>query len=455
MVGQWLGRVEMNSGRGSAIAWALSVGVVLADSSIVTLALPEILRSYDTSVFGVSWVLTAYNIVLAAVILPISRRAGIKPMPIWAGGLLLFALGCLLCAVSPGTGALIAARCLQALGGAAVIAGAIELLARSEGSHAAGARLWGTAGTAGLALGPAVGGLLTDAMSWQSIFYLQIPMIALLLFVRRPLGIPEAGPEGERDLRPELSLGLLSAGLTAALFLLVVLLTEGWGLSSIAAAAVVSVIPAATLVGGWISGEHSWNLAIAGAIAIAGGLAALGLLPGATADLVIAPQILIGVGLALSLPVLTQAALGTRDPAGSRAAATIAARHAGIVAGILILTPVLSLQLEAQHEAGSAAGTALLLDAPLSPSTKIDAGASISDVIGDADGQLPPISRAFDSLDVSEDEQGALDELETGINDQLERAATHAFSIPFLGASAFALLALFPMARLRREANRR
>ena len=55
------------------LIWALSVGVVLADSSIVTLALPDVLAEYDTTVFGVSWVLTAYNIVLAASILPVVR----------------------------------------------------------------------------------------------------------------------------------------------------------------------------------------------------------------------------------------------------------------------------------------------------------------------------------------------------------------------------------------------
>lgn len=439
----------------TALAWALSVGVVLADSSIVTLALPEILREYDTSVFGVSWVLTAYNIVLAAAILPAAGWASRHPGRVWSVGLAGFAAGSLLCALSPGIAELIVARCLQALGGAAVIAGAIELLARAHGSHAAGARLWGVAGTAGLALGPAAGGLLTDLMSWQSIFFLQVPLVGLLAIGRGGEGAPERGPEGEQDLRPEIALGLLSAGLTAALFLLVVLLTEGWGLSPLEAAIVVSVIPAATLLAGRLASGTSWNLAVAGAIGIGGGLAALGVLPGPTADLTIAPQILIGAGLALSLPVLTQAALGQRDPDGSRAAATIAARHAGIVVGIVVLTPILSLQLEAQHEAGRDAGTALLLDAPLSPTTKLEAGAAIGEVIDEADGQLPPISLAFERIEGDEDEQPALTELEAGIDDQLERAATHAFSWPFIGAAAFALGALIPMLRLRGDAGGR
>jgi MFS family permease len=432
------------------IAFATCVGVVLADSSIVTLALPEILREYDTSVFGVSWVLTAYNVFLAALLIPAARLARDRPAGVWGLGLVGFALASLACALSPSVGTLIAARCVQAIGGAAVIAGAIELLARQEGTHRAAARLWGVAGTAGLALGPALGGALTELLSWQSIFLLQAPLVLLLAFAREPAASPEAGPTGAADRRPELALGLLSAGLTAALFLLVVLLTEGWGLTPIEAAAFVSVIPAAALVAGRVrlDGGNSGPIAIGGAIAIGGGLAALGVIPGASADLVVAPQLLIGAGLALALPVLTAAALGSRDPKGERAA-----RHAGIVIGILVLTPVLSLQLDAQQDAGRDAATALLLDAPLPPQAKIEIGNEVDGTIDATGGRLPDLAPAFAAVEVESADAGALAELETGITDQLERAATHAFSLPFLGAAVFALLALIPMRYLARQST--
>lgn len=439
----------------TAIAWALSVGVVLADSSIVTLALPDILREYDTSVFGVSWVLTAYNVFLAGAVIAVARQARGRPTTLWVGGLALFALASLACALSPSIDLLIVARCIQAIGGAAIVAAAIELLARDRGSHRAAATLWGAAGTAGLAAGPALGGLLTELFSWQSIFLLQVPLLALALAARRPAGKAEQGSEGPFDRRPEYALGLLSAGLTAALFLLVILLTQGWGLTPIAAAGVISIIPAAALLAGRIPfrPHTSGPLAIAGAITTAGGLVALGVLPGATADLTVAPQILIGAGLALSLPVLTAAALGGRDPDGARAAETVAARHAGIVAGIVLLTPILSLQLDAQQDAGRDAGTALLLDAALPPSTKVEVGANIAAEIDGADGQLPDVSPVFAAIETEEAEEAkALGELERAITDQLERAATHAFSLPFLGAALLAALALIPMWHLRREA---
>ena len=443
----------MSTGGPRTLAWALSVGVVLADSSIVTLALPEVLREYDTSVFGVSWVLTAYNVVLAALIIPAARLARVRPERLWGGGLLVFSSASLACALSPDVGLLIAARCAQAVGGAATLAGAIELLARDRGSHRAAAKLWGAAGTVGLAIGPALGGVLTELFSWQAIFLLQTPLVFLLFAARRPDSVPEARAGGEPDRRPEIALGLLSAGLTGALFLLVVLLTEGWGLSPIEAAAVVSLMPLAALIAGRIPlrPHTSGPLAVAGAISIAGGLAALGLLPGASADLTVAPQILIGAGLALTLPVLTSAALGGRDPDGARAAETLAARHAGIVAGILLLTPILSLQIGAQHDAGRDASTALLLDSPLPPQTKIEIGAGVAAQISAAEGQLPELRPTFAALEADADaeDRPALGALEAGIDDQLERAATHAFSLPFLGAALFAALALIPMRHLR------
>jgi len=248
---------------------------------------------------------------------------------------------------------------------------------------------------------------------------------------------------------------LLGFAFTAALFLLVVLLTEGWGLSPLAAALVVSVMPVAAVAASRIPiGDLGLGSpAVAGAIAIAGGLAALGLIPGASADLTIAPQLLIGAGLALAIPALTVAALGARDPEGLRAAETLAARHGGIVVGILLLTPLLSVQISSQHDAGRDASSALLLDAPLSVQTKIETAARVAGAIDDADGTLPDLRPAFAEVGASEDEQGALAALEAGIDDQLERAATHAFSWPFLGAALLAALALIPI-RLLREGER-
>ena len=442
--------------RARRLALALSVGVVLADSSIVTLGLPDILREFDGTVFGVSWVLTAFNLALALSVLPAVRIARSSPRAGWAAGLAVFTLASLACAAAGGEGVLIVARVVQAAGGALTVACAIELLARACGTHDRAAPIWGAAGTIGLAIGPAAGGLLTELLSWQAIFLVQVPLLLLVpLAAGENPGPPEPGPHGPSDLRPEIALALLSAGLTAALFLLVILLTEGWALSPLAAAATVSAIPAAALAARLLISRAGPPLsaALAGGLAIAGGLGALAVLPGVSFALTLQPQVLIGVGLALALPVLTLAAIGGRDPSGSRAAATIAARHAGIVVGIVALTPVLSAQLDSQQQQAQESSTSLLLDAALPAETKVALATSISDQIGASDGRLPRIGPAFDDVTTPEGVEGELADLEQGISDQIERGATNAFSLPFLGAAAFALLALIPIARLRTAAT--
>jgi MFS family permease len=438
-------------GRLRVSAWALTVGVVLADSSIVTLALPEILAEFDSTVFGVSWVLTAFNAVLAAALLPAAVLARREPGRLWAAGVVVFALASAACALAPSAEFLIIARCVQALGGAAAIAGAIELLSRATGSHRAAAPLWGTAGLAGLALGPAAGGILTELLSWESIFFVQIPLIALVPLARAAGGRPEPGTGGRIELQPELALALLSAGLTGALFLLVVMLTEGWRYSPLEAAAVVSAMPLATVLAGILArglGESRAVLA-AGAIAIAAGVGALGLIPEADWWWVIAPQVLVGAGIALSLPGLTDRALGGRDPEGRRASGTIAARHLGVVAGIVLLTPVFDAQLDSEYDAVRRSGTALLLDAPLSPGTKIELGEAIADDVVAADGALPSLEPAFASAEPEPDQASAYSELKQQLEGEVDAAATHAFSPAFLAAGALALLALIPIATAR------
>lgn len=440
------------SQRTRELGLALSVGVVLADSSIVTLALPDILRDFDGTVVGVSWVLTAFNLALALAILPAARLARSHPRGGWVAGLSAFVLASAACAAAGSEVTLVGARVAQAIGGALTIACAIESLARIRGSHELAAPLWSGAGTIGVAVGPAFGGLLTELFSWQSIFLVQLPLLLILpLALGAPLPPPEQGREGPLNLRPEAGLALISAGLTGALFLLVILLTEGWGLSPIAAAATVSMIPLAAYAARWIARRAGppASAALAGGIAIAGGLGALAVLPGANFALTLQPQLLIGIGLALALPVLTLAAVGGRDPSGSRASATIAARHAGIVIGIVALAPVLSAQLDSQRLAAQDSTTAVLLDAPLPPDTKVSLATALGESIQAADGRLPDVGPAFAEVTPAAGDETAYAELESGIVDQIERAATNAFSLPFLLAAAFALLALIPIASLR------
>src|SRR3954469_22625967 len=340
--------------RRTVVALGLIVGLVLADSSVVILALPDILDHFDVSIDDVAWVLTLFNLVLAVVAVPaayLSRR--FAPGVVCSAGLLVFAAASLGCALAPDFTWLLVSRAGQAVGGAAAVCAALELLSTVAGSEKRAVAVWaaagglGAAGGAGVgggvaAAGPAVGGVLTEAISWQAIFFVQVPL-ALAALALIPHGstrpAPVTAPAGRPALAANVSLALLSAALTAALFLVVLLLINGWGHTPLAAAAVVTVMPLAAFAAYRLipaNAPEARIRAICGAILIAGGLAALALLPAAGWGWLVLPQVAIGGGFALALGGATQAALAGRSPIAIHGGWTLAARHAGVCLGLLI-----------------------------------------------------------------------------------------------------------------------
>lgn len=435
----------------------LTVAVVLADSSVVILALPEILAQYDVSVATVAWVLTAYNLALAVAAVPAAylARGRFGARWVFIAGLVVFAAASAACAVSPSLTVLVAARCVQAIGGAATICAALELMPAVSESATAAARRWVIAGAAGTALGPAVGGALTQLISWEAIFVAQVPIaLVALAFVRRTAGAPiAAAPEGRPHLLANAGLALVSAALTAALFLLVLLMINGWGLSPIEAAVGVSVMPIAAILVGRLAPHALTALvrAAVGVVCLAGGLAALGLLPDAGVAWTIAPQVLIGIGLGLGVSALTETALAGRASQTIHGGWTIAARHAGVVLGILVLTPVFVADLERQQTRAENAATALVLDARIDPTTKLALAGEAAEVLGGSDGRVPDVRPAFRAVTPSLDDASAYAQLEADLVEQLRRAGTSSVARSFLAAALLALLALAPISASRRR----
>jgi len=245
---------------------------------------------------------------------------------------------------------------------------------------------------------------------------------------------------------------MVSAAIAAALFLLVLLLIEGWRLSPIEAAAVVTVMPLAALLGSRLD-EHVPSArarAAAGAILVSGGLAGLGLLPKATVLLTIPPQILVGIGLALVLSALTETALGGRAPQAIHGGWTISARHAGVVIGLLALTPIFTHDIAQQRHDAIDAGTAVILDSKVQPLLKISLAQKIEDRLEEEKGKVPTIGTAFEPLPEDSAERTEVVRLREELQDQLNRGATHAFSPSFLLAALLGLLALIPIGLARR-----
>jgi MFS family permease len=445
------------SWRALRAALALAVGLVLADSSVVVLALPEIYRDFNVSVNAVIWVLVAFNLVLAAAAVPgalAARRLG--PARVTSMGLAVFALGGLLCGLSTSVALLIAARSVQAIGGAAVVTGALELLPHAVGSERRAAAVWATAGAIGAALGPAAGGLLTELVSWQSIFLVQVPLaIAVAIPVLAVARLESTDATRRHELREtgrphlaaNLALGLISAALAAALFLIVLLLIEGWRHSPIVAALALSVMPLAALSARPLARvvTDARARAAAGAILVAGGLAGLALLPRALIAATFPSQILVGAGLTLVLSALTETALEGQAPQAIHGGWTIAARHAGVVVGLLVLTPIFTADLVTQRDAAQQAGTEALLDADLPGLFKIELAQRLGDQLSAERGKVPVIGPAFDQLPRDPTERAEAVRLENTLQNELDRAATHAFSDSFLVAACLGLSALLPI----------
>lgn len=451
-----------DSPRPRVAALALAVGIVLADSSIVVLALPEIYRELDTSVAGVTWVLISFNLVMALAAVPaahIARRVG--PGVAAAVGLAIFAGAGFACGVSEDLSTLIVARCVQALGGAAAVTAALELLPATVGSEKRAAAVWASAGATGAALGPAAGGLLTELVSWQSIFLIQVPIslvaaVPILGVAKHEMATrvieSELRPAGRPHLAANIALAMVSAAIAAALFLLVLLLIEGWRLTPIGAAIVVSVMPLAALLGSRIDPfvPSAKARAAAGAILVSGGLGGLALLPKAEVWLTVPPQILIGVGLSLVLSALTETALSGRAPQAIHGGWTISARHAGVVIGLLALTPIFTADIAQQREDAIDAGTAVLLDSKVTPLLKLELAGRISDQLDQEKGKVPTIGPAFKPLPSDPEQRAQVETLREELQDQLDRGATHAFSPSFGLAALIGLLALVPIGLARR-----
>ena len=423
----------------------LVIGLALADSSIVTLALPEILGEFDVGITTVSWVLTSFNLVLAVVAVPAAYLVRKRPREAFAVGTAVFAGASLACGVAPSFAVLLTGRCVQAVGAAFLVVSAFDLLAGTTASEERAARVWVAAGVLGAALGPAAGGVLTAVLGWESIFLVQVPLALAALYALRgatPRAVPT--PAGRPRLRANAGLLLLSGGLVAALFLLVLLLVTGWGMSPAAAGAVVTVLPlAAVSVGRFVRGDVPFRVRVStGVVLVTGGLTALALLPRAGWAWTLAPQVLVGAGIGLALAPLIEAALGGRSGRVVHGGWTLAARHAGVVLGLLLLAPVLTSALERNQDLAIRAGAAEVLDSEIPALDKLRVAQDVLDEVERAkeDGRLPDVGKALEDRP-DDDEYRSL---VSALQEQLNRAVTDAFSGPFLLAAAVAFAAFLP-----------
>ncbi len=274
--------------------------------------------------------------------------------------------------------------------------------------------------------------------------------LVALVYVRPK---PVLQPLGRPAITPNVALLLVSGALVAALFLLVLLLINGWRLDPLAAGAVLTVMPLAAIAAIRLAAPRitpSWARAASGVILISGGLAALGWLPEAGPAWTVPPQLAIGAGLGLALSALTERALAGRSSQAVHGGWTLAARHAGVVLGLLLLTPIFVADLDRNEDDALSAGTAAVLDSRIPPLDKLKVARNVLVSVDDAraEARVPDIAEV-----VGEDDDPELADLAASLQDQLDRAATNACSRSFLVAALLGLLALIPILIRRREVS--
>jgi EmrB/QacA subfamily drug resistance transporter len=238
--------------RASVLIACTGAFLVFLDTTIVNIAFPDISASFPEASRGLlSWVLDGYFVVIAALLVPmggLADRFGHKR--VFLGGLALFTISSLLCAVAPSLEALIAFRVLQGVGAAAIAPTSLAIVLDSfpVEKRSTGVGLWGAAAAAAAATGPTLGAALVELDSWRLVFLVNLPLGAALLLPGRGLPTHQA----RRDSRlPDLP-GALMLALGLAAVTLGIVEGNNWGWTS---ARTLSAFAAAALLLGAVVGR--------------------------------------------------------------------------------------------------------------------------------------------------------------------------------------------------------
>jgi EmrB/QacA subfamily drug resistance transporter len=211
------------------IACILGSAIVFVDQTVVNVALPALRADLDASLADQQWVVEAYLLLLASLVLVGGSLGDLYGRRrIFAIGVAGFGAASLVCAIAPSIGLLIAARALQGAFGALLVPSSLAIITAVYGpkERAAAIGAW-TAGTsAAIAVGPPLGGLLIDTLSWRVIFAMNVPLVLVCLWL-----IARAVPEapGDRAHKIDAFGSLLCAlGLAGPVYALIQQPTLGW-----------------------------------------------------------------------------------------------------------------------------------------------------------------------------------------------------------------------------------
>src|SRR5258708_6932344 len=231
-------------GRWVLLATVLGSAIASIDATVVGIALPAIGREFGVGLADLQWVVTAYTMTLAGLLLlagslgdKYGRKRGFLIGVIW------FALASLLCSIAPTAGTLIAARALQGVGAALLTPGSLAILEAvfrpDDRGRAIGA--WSGFSGVGTAIGPFIGGWLVQAVSWRLIFVINLPLAALVVAVTLR-HVPESRDPGATAPVDASGGVLVTAGLIGLTYGLIQGPVNGWASTPVLAALIVGVL---------------------------------------------------------------------------------------------------------------------------------------------------------------------------------------------------------------------
>lgn len=199
LAGKAVRPVPVSAGLWILAATILGSSMVFINGSTVNVALPAFQRELGATVADIQWIVNAYTLFLAALILlggVLGDRYGRRR--VFGAGVALFALASIACGAAPTASTLIAARAVQGVGGALLTPGSLAIISAffedAERGRAIG--LWAGFSSLTSALGPMLGGWLIDTISWRWIFYMHLPLAAIVLLITW-FGVPETQDEAE------------------------------------------------------------------------------------------------------------------------------------------------------------------------------------------------------------------------------------------------------------------
>jgi EmrB/QacA subfamily drug resistance transporter len=230
---------------------SMSLLIVGLDTTIVNVALPAIRRELHASVSGLQWTIDAYTLVLASLLMLAGSTADrVGRRRTFHVGLVVFSLGSLACALAPNLGLLVGARVLQAIGGSMLNPVALSIVRNvfeDPRERAIALGVWGATFGLSMALGPVVGGILVDALSWRAVFVVNVP-IGIAAIVLTALFVPESRAERPRRIDP-LGQALVIVALATLTYAIIQGPRAGWtsgqsiALFAVAAGCFVALVP--------------------------------------------------------------------------------------------------------------------------------------------------------------------------------------------------------------------